>query len=110
MQIMPGQLYTGKKKMVIWSKIQEIYVERGIMTIKTIAVAHKKAGMTTGEFNKYWLEQHSPLAARLFPGLRKYVQNHFVIEPGRKYEGDGIVEMWFDDLAAMKNAMAFVHT
>ena len=78
--------------------------------IKTIAVARKKAGMTHEEFSKYWLEQHAPLAARLFPGLRKYVQNHLVIEPGQKYEADGIVEMWFDDLASMKRAMAFVHT
>ena len=78
--------------------------------IKTIAVARRKAGMTHEEFIKYWGEEHAPLVKKIWPGLRKYVQNHLVIEPGQKYESDGIVEMWYDDLASMKRAMAWVQT
>jgi uncharacterized protein (TIGR02118 family) len=76
--------------------------------IKSIALAHRKTGTTREEYNKYWLEQHAPLAARMIPGLRKYVQNHFVAVPGRQYEGDGIVEMWYDDLAAFEKSMEFI--
>jgi uncharacterized protein (TIGR02118 family) len=78
--------------------------------IKSIAVAHKKPGMTVEEFNHYWKDNHGPLAARLGPGVRKYVQNHFLKIPGRQFEGDGIVEMWYDDLQAFDNFMAFMKT
>ncbi len=78
--------------------------------IKSIALAHRRAGMTRAEYNKYWLEQHAPLAANLIPGLRKYVQNHFVSIPGREYEGDGIVEMWYDDVEAFQKSMAFIQS
>ena len=78
--------------------------------IKSIALAYRKPGLTREEYNRYWKEQHGPLAARLFPGLRKYVQNHFVPIPGREYEGDGIVEMWWDDVAAFENSMRFLET
>ena len=78
--------------------------------IKSIAVAHRKSGLTREEYNKYWKEQHGPLAARFFPGLRKYVQNHLVEVPGMEYEGDGIVEMWYDDVEAFQNSMRFVRS
>jgi len=78
--------------------------------IKTIAVAYRKPGLTRQEYNQYWLEQHAPLAAKLIPGVRKYVQNHFIELPGRQYEGDGIVEMWYDDLASFEKSMQFIHS
>lgn len=78
--------------------------------IKSIALAYRKTGLTREEYNKYWKEQHGPLAARLIPGLRKYVQNHFVPIPGREYEGDGIVEMWYDDVEAFQKSMEFIHS
>jgi uncharacterized protein (TIGR02118 family) len=76
--------------------------------IKSIVVAHRKTGLTHEEFNKYWLEKHAPLAAELIPGVRKYVQNHYVHVPGMTYEGDGIVEMWYDDVAAWRKSMEVV--
>ncbi|MBN1692084.1 MAG: EthD family reductase [Dehalococcoidales bacterium] len=76
--------------------------------IKSIVVAHRKAGLTREEFNKYWLEKHGPLAADLIPGVRRYVQNHYVTMPGMAYEGDGIVEMWYDDVAAWRKSMEAV--
>lgn len=78
--------------------------------IKSIALAHRRTGLTREEYNKYWLEQHGPLAARMIPGMRKYVQNHFVTVPGRDYEGDGIVEMWYDDVEAFEKSMAFLQS
>jgi len=75
--------------------------------IKTIAVAHRKAGLSHVEFCKYWEEQHGPLAARLIPGLRRYVQNHPIQVPGFEYEDDGIVEIWFDDIESFQKSWAF---
>jgi uncharacterized protein (TIGR02118 family) len=76
--------------------------------IKTIALAYRKTGTTREEYNKYWLEQHAPMAARDIPYVRKYVQNHFIEVPGRQVQGDGIVEMWFDDLESWKKSNDYV--
>jgi uncharacterized protein (TIGR02118 family) len=73
--------------------------------IKSIVVAHRKAGMTREEFNRYWLEKHGPLAAKLMPGVKRYVQNHLVTIPGMEFEGDGIVETWYDDIEAWQKSM-----
>ena len=78
--------------------------------IKTIALAHRKTGLTREEYNQYWLEQHGPLAARLIPGLRRYVQNHFISVPGMEFEGDGIVEMWYDDVDAYQKSMEYIRS
>ena len=78
--------------------------------IKTIAVARRKEGMTHEDFIEYWGEKHAPLVVKTWPGLRKYVQDRTIIEPGQPYDADGIVEMWYDDLAAMKKAMAWVQS
>lgn len=74
--------------------------------IKSIVVAHRKAGMTREEFSQYWLNQHGPLAAKLIPGVRRYVQNHIVAVPGMEFQGDGVVEMWYDDVAAWQKSLA----
>jgi uncharacterized protein (TIGR02118 family) len=78
--------------------------------IKSIVVAHRKAGLTREEYNKYWLEKHAPLAAKLIPGVRKYVQNHYVTIPGMEYEGDGIIEMWYDDIEAWRKSLEYVRS
>lgn len=66
--------------------------------IKVINVVKRKPGISREEFYKYWKDHHGPLVARSVPTLRKYIQNHFIELPGREYEGDGIIEMWFDSL------------
>ena len=78
--------------------------------IKTIALAHRNPELSREEFSRYWHEQHGPMAARMLPGLKKYVQNHFLTVPGEEFEGDGIVEMWYDDIAAWQNSMKFMQT
>jgi len=78
--------------------------------IKSIALANRKAGLTREEYNRYWKEQHGPLAARMIPGLRRYVQNHFVSVPGIEYQGDGIVEMWYDDVEAFQRSWEFIQS
>jgi uncharacterized protein (TIGR02118 family) len=99
-----------KKKMITFYELQNTIQKRGIPVIKTIAVARRKAGMTHEEFIKYWLEVHAPLVVETWPGLRKYAQNHVILEPGQQYDSDGIIEMWYDDLPAMQKAMAWVQS
>ena len=72
--------------------------------IKTIHLAHRKPGITREQYNKHWREVHAPLAARYIPGVKRYVQNHFLEIPGMEYEGDGIVEMWYDDVESWQKS------
>jgi uncharacterized protein (TIGR02118 family) len=76
--------------------------------IKTITVAYRKQGITREEFNKYWLEKHGPLAARLIPNVKRYVQNHLIEIPGMKSDIDGIVEMWYDDVVAWQQSLTAI--
>jgi uncharacterized protein (TIGR02118 family) len=76
--------------------------------LKTIAIVHKRAGMSREEFYRYWKDIHGPLALKMAPQMKKYVQNHFI--PGQEYEGDGIVESWYDDMKAFQEFTAYVRS
>ena len=78
--------------------------------IKSIVVARKKAGLSRREFNEYWEKSHGPLAAKMIPGVRRYVQNHLVDVPGIEYDSDGVVEMWYDDIDAYLNSMKYLQS
>jgi len=87
-------------KMVSWTMDEHVLVDKttpGKKMIKMMSLMYKKPGISTEDFNKWWLEIHGPMAASTMPGLVKYVQNHLVRIPGREYQGDGFVEFWFDD-------------
>jgi uncharacterized protein (TIGR02118 family) len=75
--------------------------------IKVITLVKRKQGISRPEFYKYWRETHGPLVARHIPLMKKYVQNHFVDVPGIEYEGDGIIEVWYDDVPSMQKSLAF---
>ena len=62
--------------------------------IKTLTFLKRKPGLSKEEFLIYWKETHGPLAARVVPGLKKYVQCHPV--PGFESDIDGIVELWWE--------------
>lgn len=78
--------------------------------IKSISLAKRKPGLTHEEYSRYWLEKHGPLAAKMIPGMRRYVQNHLIEIPGLKYDIDGIVEMWWDDVEAYQKYWAWRQT
>jgi uncharacterized protein (TIGR02118 family) len=75
--------------------------------IKVIVLVKRKEGISREEFYKYWKEVHGPFVAKHIPYLKKYVQNHFVDIPGNEYEGDGIIETWYDDIESFQKSMAF---
>jgi uncharacterized protein (TIGR02118 family) len=72
---------------------------------KMMILIKKKPALTDEEFAKYWLENHAPIAKKM-PGLRKYVVNLVKRPPNREPDYNGVVELWFDDSAGMKNAFA----
>ncbi len=71
---------------------------------KIIFVLHRKAGSTREQCSQYWSgETHTSIVKKI-PGLKKWVQDHVVTAPGEPV-CDGIGEMWFEDDAAMENAL-----
>ena len=63
----------------------------------------KKSTLTDEQFARYWLETHAQLAKKM-PGLRKYVVNVVRRPPNKEPDYNGVVELWFDDVAEMKKA------
>ena len=77
--------------------------------VKVIALLKRKQGMTREDFTRYWREKHGPLVARVFPGVRRYVQNHAARLPGRgEPQIDGVAELWFDSLESWRTAADFI--
>lgn len=69
--------------------------------IKLVEFLVKKPELTREEFETYWLETHSPLAADL-PGVKRYVTS-LPTEPERS-EFDGVLELYFEDREALSAA------
>lgn len=75
--------------------------------VKLIYCIGKKPEMSLDAFQAYWRDAHAPIAAAI-PGLRRYVQCHVVPETyggGAQPAYDGAAELWFDDIAALRDAM-----
>jgi uncharacterized protein (TIGR02118 family) len=75
--------------------------------LKLIGFLARRAGTSPEAFQAHWRERHAALG-RALPGLRRYVQNHTLLSGyrGREPLWDGVVELWFDDLAAFRSAWA----
>ena len=67
----------------------------------------RRPGLSHRDFFEHWRDVHGPLAAAL-PGLRKYTQNHAVLDTAGRgnLTHEGWSEFWFDDLAAFQLAVA----
>jgi uncharacterized protein (TIGR02118 family) len=75
--------------------LQEVHVA------KIVALVRRKDGMSYQEFVSYWQDHHAHVVSRL-PGLRRYVQNP--AQDGRAWPYDGMAELWFDDVDAIRDA------
>ena len=74
--------------------------------LKFMVVLYRRPDLTGEQFRRHLEQVHAPLAKNL-PGLKHYEQNHVVPDPKRKSPGwDAIVELYFDDRAAMEAAWA----
>lgn len=84
--------------------------------IKFMSLLRRKVGLSHEEFSEYWATKHAPLVEtvhEVYRYFRGYVQNHCIPGSGRLLDGteggfniDGIVEIWFDNLSDLVNAMA----
>ena len=66
--------------------------------LKQITWFRKRSDLTREEFGQHWRTRHAAIVREL-PGIRRYVQNHTTAEGN---EVDGIAEVWFDDIDAMR--------
>jgi len=72
--------------------------------LKFVVVLYRRPDLTAEQFHENLRHEHGPLAERL-PGLRRYVQNHVAPDPSRPHPGwDAVVELTWDDRAAMEEA------
>ena len=80
--------------------------------IKLVFVIRRREDLPPGEFHRYWLEEHGPLARRLLEplGARRYVQTHtldtdlnaaLAASRGTSAAYDGLAEVWWDSLDAL---------
>jgi len=70
--------------------------------IKLVYCITKKAGLSDEQFFHYWRNIHGPIGARI-PHVQRLVQSQRITIPGdaRAPDYDGVVELWFDDEAAL---------
>jgi len=74
--------------------------------LKFMVVLYRRPDLTHAQFRRHLEQIHGPLAKAL-PGLREYTQNYPCADARRKPLGwDAIVELYFDDWAAMELAWA----
>jgi uncharacterized protein (TIGR02118 family) len=72
--------------------------------LKFIVVLYRRPDVPPEAFHATLRGTHGSMAERI-PGLRKYVQNHVVPDPSRPHPGwDAVVELYWDDWAAMEAA------
>lgn len=73
--------------------------------VKLVYCICRKPGLSREAFIRYWADVHGPIGARI-PGLRKLVQSYALAVPNdsRPAGFDGMVELWFDDVAAILEA------
>ena len=66
--------------------------------LKQITWFRKRSDLSREAFGQHWRTRHAAIVSEL-PGIRRYVQNHVTAEGG---DWDGIAEVWFDDIDAMR--------
>jgi uncharacterized protein (TIGR02118 family) len=73
--------------------------------LKFVVVCHRRRDWSRVEFQDYFRQVHGLLALAI-PGLRRYVQSFVQPEARRDPPWDAVVELWFDDRAAMEAGWA----
>ncbi len=72
--------------------------------LKFVVVLYRRPDVPPARFHEILRDEHGAMAERL-PGLRRYIQNHVVPDPSRPHPGwDAVVELFWDDRAAMEAA------
>jgi len=78
--------------------------------IKRMSLLTRRPDISPADFREHWFTTHADLLRELLPEARGYVQNLWLgpgpnpLRPPGPHRIDGIVELWFDDEAAMSAA------
>jgi uncharacterized protein (TIGR02118 family) len=93
----------------IWAE-EHVVVDTGRPSsgnlVKQFALVRRRPGLSHEEFADYWVKVHGPLVRPRLAGLRKYILNVAATRPGAPPpDWDGVVELGFDDYAALRQAM-----
>jgi len=67
--------------------------------IKRMSILTRREDVSFAQFREHWFGIHAEMLKRLMPEVRGYIQNLW-LGPG-PHRIDGIVELWFDDEAAV---------
>ncbi|MHB8617964.1 MAG: EthD family reductase [Chloroflexota bacterium] len=71
--------------------------------VKIIPMLTRRSDLTFEQFIEHWQQRHPAYVTKL-PGLRRYVQNPAHPHKDRIWLCDGVAELWFDDVRAVKLA------
>lgn len=80
--------------------VEHRFVDTGLPApFKLVAALKRRSDLTRAAFKSWWLDQHAPLVVA-FPELRRYQVD--LVEDGPEGFADGIAEVAFADLDALK--------
>lgn len=86
--------------------------------IRIVFLLRRKAGLSLGEFHRYWREEHGPLVAghQKRIGALRYTQSHRLDDPtnermamargGMEPPYDGVAELWWESEEALTATLA----
>ena len=78
------------------------FMREGNLAIKFTEFFHRRPGMTSAAFLWHWQQNHTGVVSAI-KGLRRYIQNPAAgLIDGAPNPYDGMVEVWFDDVAAIE--------
>ena len=72
--------------------------------LKIIAPFKFRTDKPYEECAKYWVEVHSQTVAACLPECKKYIQNLAVPVRSRAWPFDGVAEIWFEDMSAIRRS------
>ena len=72
--------------------------------LKIVAPFQFRSDKSNEECERYWVEEHWKVVQSNLPECRKYVQNVAVPVGSRAWPFDGVAEIWFDDMAAIRRS------
>jgi uncharacterized protein (TIGR02118 family) len=73
---------------------------------KVIAVFKFRPDISAEEARRHWNERHPDVVRECIPGVQRYVQNVPIMHPRRQWPFDGVSELWFADMDAIRAAYA----
>lgn len=74
--------------------------------LKIIAMFNFRPDLSREEAQAYWNETHNDVVRRCLPECRKYVQNVTIPVRTQTSQFDGISELWFDDMDAIRRSFS----